>query len=727
MASTMDGRAHDVSSDELVESYRRLAEVFHHVLSEHDHAALLERLADTLGDLIPCDALHLYEADEKARLLVPAIARSGEYEAEIMRSRPQFGVGLTGWAVEHRQSIWTNEAHLDPRAEVGPGAPTEHAMIVVPLVARGNLKGALNIYRLGEEALFHAHEFELAQWFGDAAALALDNAQARARLEHLAQTDSLTGLYNHRYFHERLRAELAHASRLGGSVAIVMFDLDDFKRVNDVYGHGVGDQLLVHVAQLARDAVRGSDVVCRIGGEEFGVILPSCDAGEALGFSSRFVERLGGMPFEPSGVATVSMGIARGPRHGANPRELVGCAEAAMMTAKARGKNQVVLYDGERGERPAATSESRNLRSLAHMKLLQSLSGKLNRLNDVRRIAEAIVTELRLLIEYQSCSVFIRDGRRLMPLLVASDAAPGGEYAFGHGTVAVEMGEGIAGRVAERGESLLVPNVLECPFADGLHDEAQLEESLAAVPLRHGSRVTGVIVISKLGVNAFDEDDVRLLEVLAAQASVALENAQLYERQRRETETTKALLAFAEGVSRATSFQEICLRTVEAGATLCHADRASLGLDDACAASVGEPLPSGLEAPLAARGGVRGRLVVDRLGTEDERRVLAALADQASIALQRADHYERLERAFVATVAALAKAFEATDRAAWSDTRWITEASRRVGQELGLEPDAFERLALAAGTQFDPRVVTAFLGLYERGEITPPRPPVGAG
>src|SRR5438067_3664915 len=226
-----------------------------------------------------------------------------------------------------------------------PGAPVEpEALITVPLIARGALKGALNIYRLGEDAAFYEHEFELAKWFGDAAALAFDNAQVKARLEHLAQTDSLTGLYNHRYFHERLRSELTRASRSHDPVAVLMFDLDDFKRVNDVYGHGAGDQLLVQLARVARETVRGSDVVCRIGGEEFGVIMPSCDAGDALGLASRLSERLSEVEFEPAGRVTVSIGIAQGPQHAMNPRELAACAEAAMMTAKARGKDQTALY-----------------------------------------------------------------------------------------------------------------------------------------------------------------------------------------------------------------------------------------------------------------------------------------------------------------------------------------------------------------------------------------------
>src|SRR4051794_3982610 len=254
----------------LAESYRRLAEVFHEVMSEQSLGALLDRIAVTLSDLMPYEALHIYEADDARRELVPVFARSPEYEEEIMNDRPQYDSGLTGWAVSNRTPVWTNRADLDPRTTVIPGTPNEpEALIVVPLIARGAVKGALNIYRLGADAQFEQHEFDLAMWFGDAAALALDNARIRERLEHLAQTDSLTGLYNHRYFHERLRAELTRASRSHDSVAVLMFDLDDFKRVNDIYGHGQGDELLIEVGRQVSGTVRGSDLVCRIGGEEF--------------------------------------------------------------------------------------------------------------------------------------------------------------------------------------------------------------------------------------------------------------------------------------------------------------------------------------------------------------------------------------------------------------------------------------------------------------------------
>jgi diguanylate cyclase (GGDEF)-like protein len=548
--------------------------------------------------------------------------------------------------------VWTNRADLDPRVAVIPGTPNEpEAIIVVPLIARGALKGALNIYRLGENAAFAEHEFELAKWFGDAAALALDNAQIRARLEHLAQTDSLTGLYNHRFFHERLRAELTRASRSRDSVAVLMFDLDDFKRVNDVYGHAAGDQLLVQLASVARESVRGSDVVCRIGGEDFGVIMPSCDARDALGLAARLTERLRETDFEPAGRMTVSAGISQGPLHAMNPRELVACAEAAMMTAKAHGKNQVVLYDEGTTERPASgpTMSARDVRSIAHLKMLQSLAGKLNRLNDVRQIGVTIATDLRLLIDYHNCRLYLRDGDELRPIAFVGDYDPGISSAADAYTTRV--GEGITGRVAATGEALLVPNALECEFATRIPGTDELEESLVVVPLRYGSRVTGAIVISKLGTDQFDEDDVRLLEVLAGQASVALENARLYEQQRREAEGAKALLAFAGGLSHAQSFDEICTLTVDEGAALFGTGQASLWLADECVARVGEQLDEGASAPLPEGDGIHGRIVVGPCELDEDReRLLAAFAYQASVALQKARLYRKQrEAAEVAT------------------------------------------------------------------------------
>jgi len=739
--------------DTLVDSYRRLADVFHVVLSEQQLEAVLERIADTLGDLIPFDAFTIYQADENRRVLIPLMSRD-KWAEEIMGDQPIYGEGITGWAVENREPQLVNDAHLDPRVKVVPGTPPDEpeALMSVPLVARGTIKGALNVYRLGDDAAFTEEEFDLAQRFGDAAALALDNAQVRAGLELEAQTDSLTGLYNHRYFHDRLRAELNRISRSHDSIAVLMLDIDDFKRVNDIYGHGTGDHVLVGLADILRQTVRGSDVVCRLGGEEFGIIMASCDAGDALGLAARLGERLGEEEFDPAGKLTLSIGIAQGPEHAMNPRELVACAEAAMMAAKARGKNQSVLFDDTATERPLGVDGREDVRSIAHLKMLQSLAGRLNRLNDVREIGSVIVNELRGLIDYHNCRVYIADGDTLFPIAFKGTL---GQYTEESAEdLTCKFGEGFTGWVAESGRSLLLANAMDCEFAVTIPNTDDIDESVVAVPLKYGSRVSGVVVISKLGVAQFDEDDVRLLEVLAGHASVALENARLYEAERKEAERAKeslwianALLDFSRELATIDGMDEVLGRIVELTARSLGSRRVSVwleetpggdlsarafsGYDDGQRAhteslrypraltttflSVDEPFKIGPEvlspidgtpadgssfavAPLHLDADRLGCIVV--LDEEDfsprTMRLFAGIAHQAKLAIQNAGAFDNLEETFFSTVEALANALEANDEYTSSHARWITDMALDVGRELGLDAAALKRLELGA-------------------------------
>ena len=716
------------------EPYRRLAEVFHDVLSEESPTALLERIADTLAELMPYEAVHIYEADETKRELRPVLARS-EWEEEIMNASFSFDEGITGWAVGHREPVLSNTAHLDPRVRFVPGTPVEpEALIAVPLIARGRLKGALNIYRVGEDVHFTEEEFLLATRFGDAAALAIDNAHIRARLEHQASTDALTGLYNHRTFHDRLREELMRASVEQDTVALVMLDLDDFKKVNDVYGHGVGDELLLQVADVLRASVRASDVVCRVGGEEFAVVMPSGDLRSAVTLAERVGVELGKLEADAAGTLTVSTGIAVGPEHAANPRELVACAEAAMMTAKARGKGLVLLFDDDTLERPSQEDVRRDdVRSIAHLKMLQSLSGKLSRLNDVSQIGLTIADELRLLIDYHNCRVFLLEGDDLVPVAFRGDllsAAPGESLEL----LATRVGRGITGTVAATGEPLLVHDARNHEHAHHIEGTAEIAESLLAVPLSFGSRVLGVIVVSKLGLNQFDLDDLRVLEVLAGHTSVALENARLYEAQRREAESATALLAFSSNLATAEGIAEVAERVVLGTERILASPSVSLWLQNATTgdlerlavtpehlASERTSIPvEHLEAWLGRRdpyfigaedyasissppehtdgrfaiapfvvdgrwGVIAAAMPPSETYADRELDLLGGLAQQTKLALQSAASYESLERTFLSTVEALANALEANDEHTSRHTRWITDLALKVGELLGLE------------------------------------------
>ena len=651
-----------------------------------------------------------------------------------MRTTVRFDEGITGWAASRREAVLVNQAHLDPRVRFVPGTPIDpEALISIPLIARAQIKGVLNMYRVGDEGVFSDEEFELAKRFADAAALALDNAQIRARLEHQAQTDSLTGLFNHRSFHERLLNALQEASRTHRPVAVLMLDIDDFKRVNDVHGHGVGDELLRLLADTLRGCVRPDDEVCRLGGEEFGVVMHSCDGGDASAVAERLVGSLAELEFPGVGALTVSVGVALGPEHAMNPRELAACAEAAMMTAKAHGKNRIVLYGEHATDRPGEPAQERDVRSIAHMKMLQSLSGKLNRLNDVRQIGDEIAAELRSLIDYHNCRVFVVDRDELVPVAFRGDFVV--ETAAPFELLRTRIGEGITGRCAERGESMLIGDAANCEFGSRIPGTPSIEESLVAVALRYGARVVGVIVISKLGLDQFDEDDVRLLEVLAGQAAVAVENASLYEAARREAESATALLEFGRALATASSLDEIYERIVGLTAGLIGAARTSVwiadasgsltarkvfGYDGADAASIGErrlhisqiPPPNEIAlldpltvdeefayvaAPFASGDGVGCIVasVTDDLG-ERELRLLGGLAHQAKLAVANASSFEGLERSFVSTVEALANALEASDEYTSTHARWISDLALLVGRELGLGDRALKRLELGA-------------------------------
>jgi diguanylate cyclase (GGDEF)-like protein len=727
----------------LVESYRRLADVFHEVLAEQSLDALLVRIADAVGDLIPLDTLTIYEADETKHLLKPVMVRD-VYADEIMSTTISFAEGITGWATRHREAVLCNEAHLDPRVQTVPGTPNEpEALICVPLIARGQIKGALNIYREGEGVAFAEMEFEIAKRFGDAAALALDNAESRARLEHQARTDSLTGLFNHSVFYERLLQSLQESSRTHMPLAVLMLDIDDFKHVNDVHGHAVGDELLRFLAEALRAIVRPEDVICRLGGEEFAVVMDGCGGEDAVRVADRVQSRLAEVDFPGIGRMTVSVGLALGPEHAMNPRELAACAEAAMMTAKAQGKNQVVLYHEEATKRPDAPGVERDVRSIAHLKMLQSLTGKLNRLNDVREIGEAIAVELRSLVDYHNCRVFVSDGDELIPVAFLGELTSSAE-SLSLDLLRTRVGVGITGRCAELGEAIVVADAANCEFGQQIAGTDAIEESLLAVPLRYGSRVVGVTVVSKLGLNQFDEDDVRLLEVLAGHAAVAVENASLYEAARRQAESATSLLEFGRELATLVEVDDIARRVTELSAEILGSGNTSFYLEtgdelrlraehghtpETAAELAGRPLPLaaldvardpyiaepqeyepviGREAPVpggryaVAPFDIDGRAAClvalvesDDFG-ERELALLGGLAQQAKLAIANASSYEGLERSFVSTVEALANALEANDEYTSTHARWITDLSLRVGREIGLDERTLKQLELGA-------------------------------
>jgi len=160
------------------------------------------------------------------------------------------------------------------------------------------------------------------------------------RAMRLALTDPLTGLGNHRHFHERLERELAEAERGGREFSLCLVDVDDFKRINDLFGHPAGDRVLSRLATTLRQ----NGEAFRLGGDEFALLLPDYDENEGIQTASAIIERIAELQLDHVGSVTVSAGVATFPRQAPDRGELIRLADSALYWAKENGKNRVHVY-----------------------------------------------------------------------------------------------------------------------------------------------------------------------------------------------------------------------------------------------------------------------------------------------------------------------------------------------------------------------------------------------
>jgi diguanylate cyclase (GGDEF)-like protein len=220
----------------------------------------------------------------------------------------------------------------------GGGRPLE-----VPISTEEDEGISLLLTPPGED--FSDESRELAYWLGRQAGVALDNAKLHRRVEREAATDGLTDLPNRRQFEDALSTEVGRIERFGGSLALIYADLDDFKKVNDRYGHQAGDDVLRAFAEILRRSVREIDLPARYGGEEFAVLLPQTDVVGAERLAERIRAELAERPIETRFSAplqvTASFGVAAFPDE-PSKSALFAAADQALYRAKRSGKNCVV-------------------------------------------------------------------------------------------------------------------------------------------------------------------------------------------------------------------------------------------------------------------------------------------------------------------------------------------------------------------------------------------------
>ncbi len=215
--------------------------------------------------------------------------------------------------------------------------------MAIPLVSFGQTLGVL-ILESEQTGKFQEGDVESLEAVADICATAIQNAHYVERVKQLAYLDGLTGIFNRRYFELRVVEEIDRARRFNSGMAVLMVDIDQFKRLNDEFGHLLGDEVLRQVSSIFHGQLRKIDVVCRYGGEEFAVLLSQTNPQHALQVAEklrRLVENWQ-FPGVPRPV-TISAGVATFPDHGTTRDELVKSADAGLYAAKQRGRNRVLL------------------------------------------------------------------------------------------------------------------------------------------------------------------------------------------------------------------------------------------------------------------------------------------------------------------------------------------------------------------------------------------------
>jgi diguanylate cyclase (GGDEF)-like protein len=199
-------------------------------------------------------------------------------------------------------------------------------------------------------------------------------AVENGRLLHRAVTDALTGLFNLRFLHERLELEVVLARRYAEQLSLMVVDIDDFERVNDLHGHPVGDELLREFSAQVKAACGDTDIVCRIGGDEFAVLMPSAGPLDALKASLQVQQRIARIRPQGGQRVTVSIGIATYPDHAASAEELIRFAQGARYWVKRHGKDHALVYDPLVVAELDANDRIRSLEQQSHIGAVRALA-----------------------------------------------------------------------------------------------------------------------------------------------------------------------------------------------------------------------------------------------------------------------------------------------------------------------------------------------------------------
>jgi len=342
--------------DEQVHRTQLLSDLIRLFSSSMPIDELLERVVSKSTEVLGDTSLVLLATDESDVKLRAAFSKDRQRLVKILLSavnlRSQvLNADVLAEVLERRNAVIIPdiaEAHISPELRALAQKYSVTSVLAVPIQTKENVLGAFVSLSNGTR-VFSDEDLTTASAVADFTAIALENAGLFSELQRTAITDSLTGLYNTRFFHELLARETARADRYTTPLALLMIDVDRFKLVNDTYGHVVGNKVLTQIAKTIERTVRGTDFVFRCGGDEFGVVLPGTDLNGAMHAAESILQKVESLDILTSlgysGPVTVSIGISEYHR-GNHFETLVAEADQALYASKRSSKNCARAFKG---------------------------------------------------------------------------------------------------------------------------------------------------------------------------------------------------------------------------------------------------------------------------------------------------------------------------------------------------------------------------------------------
>lgn len=311
---------------------------------------LYKSILDTAVELSKAGRGSLMLADnDKEELNIIAVHGINKWLVEKIKIVP--GEGIAGKVFKEREPIISRDIEKDFSIRKKPVYRTA-SFISIPLLIGKELIGILNVSDKTTGDAFIDDDLAIIRNFANYASIAIKSLSYYNLAEYmkeLSMTDHLTGLFNRRYFQDRLAEELDRSERHDLIFSLCIIDIDDFKLFNDTEGHPAGDELLKNLTQVINESLRATDVLARIGGEEFAVIMPQTDKDEAFFVAERIrttvrenLDRSWNL--YPKEDITISIGISSYPFDNNNPKKLIRNADKALYRAKMRGKNKTFVW-----------------------------------------------------------------------------------------------------------------------------------------------------------------------------------------------------------------------------------------------------------------------------------------------------------------------------------------------------------------------------------------------